>query len=109
MIFLACYAVAIWWGVYTHRRRWGALIVLAAGLPPVALVAWFDVHLAQWFLGEDTSWLYIPAIAFGALVAIVSVFIAVQPRSLPEHACECCQYDLRGNVLGLCPECGEPL
>lgn len=61
-------------------------------------------------------WYPLPAfvIVFGVIGAfIVARRIRVkmnEPRGDPEaRPCPKCEYDLRGNVTGRCPECGTPV
>ena len=46
--------------------------------------------------------LWIPLIAF----AIPTAIIWYRDRRRPKGGCHTCDYDLTGNVSGVCPECG---
>lgn len=107
MILLALYAMAIWMIAFKHRRRWIAWAALLAGVPLIPLVAFADVHMVGALTGENVTFLYIPAFVFAAVIALVGVMLALLRPPLPDHVCATCGYDLRGNVLGVCPECGE--
>ena len=41
-------------------------------------------------------------------VSLLGSFI-LRPKRRPPHGCRKCDYDLTGNVSGVCPECGEPI
>lgn len=109
MVFLLAYAFAVWSLAFVYRRRWPAFVAVALALPPVAGAVHLDVLFVEHFFGENVDWLYALAGAFAALVVGVGLFIAVQPRAAPAYACRFCHYDLRGNAIGVCPECGADL
>jgi hypothetical protein len=43
------------------------------------------------------------------LVAIPTAILWYRDRRPPKGCCQGCGYNLRGNVSGVCPECGEPI
>jgi hypothetical protein len=61
-------------------------------------------HLAG---GPDEPWIVALFIIVGFVVAWVSGLSFLKPRRPkdPDH-CQRCDYDLTGNVSGVCPECG---
>lgn len=120
MVFLLCYAVAVWVIAAIHRRRWPAFAAIIGGLPPIILGALF---CARFFVGVSRAGaetaaaaadaaegqrmiIYLVAGAMVALVTGVGLFIALQPRRAPDRPCGACGYDLAGNLSGVCPECG---
>mgnify|MGYP006267748563 CR=1 FL=1 len=116
MVVLPLYAVAVWLVVFHFRRRWQAALVIPLSLIPVYwfadLCVWMPTFIAELTGGggvriEKNEWLYAVAAAYGALIVLASVIIAVQRRIEP-HQCHVCSYDLSGNETGVCPECGAP-
>lgn len=98
------YAMLIWFGVYTFRRRWVAWGILALSLP----VAWLVVRLTQWLAGSQNTMLVMMAAVYELLILMVGVLIALQRREKPARfPCRQCSYDLTGNQSGVCPECGK--
>jgi len=103
---LVLYGVGVWTIAFIHRRRWLSFAAAALSVPPVALFVHVDVVLLEMFLDKSADWLYFVGGAFAIFIAGVALLIAVQPRTPPDHVCGVCRYDLRGNVTGVCPECG---
>lgn len=109
MVFLLAYAFAVWYIAFRYRRRWPAFVAVFASLQPVGMLTYASVnHLSVRLDGEELV-IYGLAGAYAALLLSLGLFIAIQPRRGPEHACRACDYDLHGNTSGLCPECGLPL
>ncbi len=107
MVFLLAYAMIIWFFAVVYRRRWPAFVAIAAGLPPVVIVA---TACVKFLLGPDPEGrsvlIYTLAAALMGLILAVGFFIALLPRRAPDVPCRACGYDLEGNVSGVCPECG---
>lgn len=98
------YAMLIWVAVYAQRRRWQAWAILAASIP----VAWLGVRAMQWMAGSQNTMFLALAGVYEALILMVGVMLAIQPRTRRVHtACHKCRYDLAGNTSGFCPECGS--
>lgn len=109
MVFLLAYAFVVWYIAFRYRRRWPAFVAVFASLQPVGILTFATVnHLAVRLDGEEAV-IYGFAGAYAALLLSLGLFIAIQPRHVPEHACRACDYDLHGNTSGLCPECGLAL
>jgi hypothetical protein len=118
VVFLLCYAVAVWVIAAIHRRRWPAFVAIFGGLPPVALGALLCTKLmivaptleagvsADAAAHSQRFLIYLVAGAMIVLISGVGLFIAVQPRRAPDRPCGACGYDLEGNRSGVCPECG---
>lgn len=49
--------------------------------------------------------LWLPFLMFAAPTA----FLWYRDRRIPAGHCQACGYDLRGNVSGICPECGKQI
>lgn len=109
MILFPLYIAAIWIPAFLHRRRALGFIIALAGPLPVMLSAWMIGELMPsaalmrepWWLGLYGS--LAGGVLFGAMV------LACAPRRSRPHECRTCLYDLRGNVTGVCPECGATL
>lgn len=60
-------------------------------------------------LGVPGLWaLWIPVWLLIVLPAIPLSWLLLRRRPIPPGHCRKCSYDLRGNVSGVCPECGTP-
>lgn len=74
----------------------------------VAIYYWGLVVLRSPWLPEKVYFVYLLASLFGPLT-----FAALYPlcRKAPRSLCACklCGYDMRGNVSGICPECGAAI
>jgi len=93
--------------VRKQRALSGILIVWSAGV--AALICWAATDLAS----PLERWLIAPF-----LVAIMFIFIRSVLRGYWEEEtklrritglCPNCAYNLKGNVSGVCPECGTPV
>ncbi len=106
MVFLLAYAVAIWAITLVYRRRWPAFAAIPLSVAPVAVGAKLCVVYLIERDGPAVP-VYVLAGGYGALIVLVGLLIAVQPRRIPAvHPCPACGYDLLGNVSGVCSECG---
>jgi hypothetical protein len=52
---------------------------------------------------------WLPLVAFGAVPCTVLVHRLVRKRRQSQNHCAQCDYDLTGNISGVCPECGEAI
>ncbi len=93
-----------------HRLVVGHLLVLTIYL------AWslgFDMLIRFRSIGWWELLLVLPlpfAIFFGPAVATAVILSARDAVALPrQNICINCEYDLTGNVSGICPECGEKI
>jgi len=106
LVFLLVYAVAIWAVTLIYRRRWQAFAAIPISVIPIA----FGAKLCVVYLIERDGPavpVYVLAGGYSALIVMVGLLIAVQPRKRPaEKPCPACGYDLIGNLSGVCPECG---
>jgi len=100
---LAGLAVALTFGIPT------AVVGLVQRLTKETKLVWMLVLCALAALDACTA-----ALTSGTLCAVLPLlgllFIAiiVIPEPTPGHCVEC-DYDLTGNVSGICPECGTPI
>lgn len=51
----------------------------------------------------------IPLTAIAWLVAAGCIIVLFPKHTRPLHCCAVCEYDLRGNTSGVCPECGAAI
>lgn len=91
-------------------------IVALALIPiPFALHALMDllVKLGERRLDGFGFLFGLPAVEWGLFIAALAPdHIAMERAALARNSlpnCEKCEYDLTGNVSGVCPECGTPL
>ncbi len=117
MILLAVYAIAVWAGIAWWRRRWPGAVLLFGSQAPIwvfTVVAGFitaEPGAAEQFglVGTLAGYgrvIYLVSGFYAALIFGIGLMIFVQPRRLLGHQCPGCGYDLRGNLTGVCPECG---
>lgn len=117
MLLFVFFAVLVWYGAFTGRRRLGGIAALAAGI--VVLLAINAVHyrVAQIFGYEHLVPVFrVILYPYIALVGAVGLFMVWLPIELPrgELHCRACMYDLsdlKVEVMGgdPCPECGATL
>ena len=94
-------------------------VFFSSSLPPGPSGFWFwgnnyGEHLWPWwqwhptleFEGPVVASLAVPMWIPFVLIAVPSFIAWRVTRHLPGH-CRKCQYDLTGNVSGVCPECGS--
>ena len=93
------------------RRRWHRMRIVGLWLGCTLcglIAAAFVIHVLAGFIhvGHDlaTCPLYAPFAAV-AIATLALWWFGRPPRIRPGH-CPC-GYDLRGNVSGVCPECGK--
>lgn len=105
MIFFVLYAFAVWIVAWRLRRRWASAVVIACSMAPiVACELAMDSWLSRVAAGSTVS-LHVGLWAYAALIVGIGSVMAMAPRRLESWRCAQCAYDLRGNVLGYCPEC----
>lgn len=99
-----------------HSRQAGTFDTLIRILLPViggfiglvasSILLWFVVILVgQWSFIQDLLWVFIGTSVFAGLVAGV----VLPTRIWRAHRCSACEYNLKGNTSGRCPECGSPV
>ena len=69
----------------------------------------FDINVPPLgtFILVPLAWLWMPwGVAIASLVALRMFRSRKNRRRLVTGHCVSCNYDLRGNVSGICPECG---
>ncbi len=96
--------------IFGGRYR-GALAEVMLAAAAICAIGWFVpteyIPGPQFVGGNDRKEYWF----FAALLAGFSAFVwwCTRPRRTRELAARCphCQYDLRGNVSGICPECGQ--
>ncbi len=74
-----------WWGSFSHIRQQGGHLIT------LVLPGWLVVLLLSAYP--------VPMLAYGLL----------RRKPIPPGHCEKCGYNLKGNVSGVCPECGEKM
>lgn len=83
----------------------GFLIALL-GPAPVMASAWLiGLLMPQAKLAMQSWWLVLYG-SFALSLALGGLVLACAPRRAKPQHCERCHYDLRGNITGICPECG---
>jgi len=65
------------------------------------------------YFGPGYAWLVL-FVVFGIPLSLLLLFWGLQrigflPRQCGDQNCKKCNYDLTGNVSGICPECGTPI
>ena len=90
------------------RSGFVILIALVVGW----LVFQQALYVAKKFLFPGVSsvllFLVVGGIVWGALAVFLIVYLRMT-RTPPFGRCAQCGYNLRGNVSGVCPECGGPV
>jgi hypothetical protein len=83
------------WILLRRRREWAFMLTYGIATLAMAVVLFFRIGPLVYLLGGPAC------ILLGALVA------RALSRPIPMHGC-CpnCDYNLTGNVSGICPECG---
>lgn len=107
VIFLVLYLGAVWWLAHWLRRRWIGFAVAGLSVFPVAAAAAALPGLLGIGVSMRSPAMATLPIAYAGLVCAGAALIAAQPRR-PAVGCTGCGYDLAGNTLGVCPECGAP-
>lgn len=106
MILFPLYIAAVWIPAYLHRRRPLGFLIALLGPAPVMASAWLiGLLMPQAKLAMQSWWLVLYG-SFALSLALGALMLACAPRRAKPHHCEHCHYDLRGNVTGVCPECG---
>ena len=74
-----------------------------------------EVNLLPWSYGWFRKWptapgVYRVTVPFWIPLAVSLLgFVLRRPKRRPPHGCRKCEYDLTGNVSGICSECGTPI
>ncbi|MCH9034690.1 MAG: hypothetical protein IID42_09315 [Planctomycetes bacterium] len=116
------YLAASW--VYLYGARllaWWAIGRFAAGIRGKRLVAWtlfgtlinigFDVAVVFGLFSGPI----VPYIVFGGIAALIWILhrlgrrASLVSRFLDSPFCQACEYNLTGNLSGICPECGTKI
>lgn len=109
MILFPLYIAAIWIPAFVHRRRPLGFFIALLGPAPLLAFAWLvGLLLPQAKLATQSWWLFMYG-SISVALAGGGLLIACAPRRAKAHQCAQCHYDLRGNVTGVCPECGRSL
>lgn len=116
MIFFVVYTAAIWFLVFSLRRRVSAFVVLLVGCIPLFLltasasiqVSGTAFNVTGWMksLGMFGGILHFVSGTFMFVIFTGGLVLAVQRRAGP-YECASCRYDLMGVVGEVCPECGS--
>jgi hypothetical protein len=106
LILFPAYIAAIWIPAFVYRRTALGFAIAALGPASVMLLAWLvSATMPSAGLMSTPWWLSIYGM-ISAAIGAGAVLLACAPRRALPHECLSCQYDLRGNVTGVCPECG---
>ena len=85
-------------------RPWGAHVEPIGPLGKHDIIRW---SLAPgWSSMPGAWWVYVPLWPFVLLPALVAGWLWRRERLPGPGHCQRCGYNLRGNVSGVCPECG---
>ncbi len=117
MLLFVFFAVLVWYGAFTGRRRIGGIAALAAGMGLLFAVNMVHYRVAQMFGYEHLVPVFrVILYPYIVLVGSVGLFMVWLPIELPrgELHCRACTYDLsdlKVEVMGgdPCPECGATL
>ena len=107
-------------GILWDMQR--TIVAILAGVAVTAAVGSISVFRVWWAVQEYVAWLLptsVPDPLYGviadgvtfAVLGLPGVVVAVllaRRREYPRGHCRACGYNLRGNVSGVWPECGEP-
>ncbi len=106
MIVFPLYAILVWWITWKLPARWMRLLFIPAAVGLEMLVASYLIYrFPRPDIEPPPIWLMSPAWGYGGLLASVCLLITfAKPHE--DHLCHACGYDLAGNELGVCPECG---
>ncbi|MHC4066865.1 MAG: hypothetical protein ACYSUI_20505 [Planctomycetota bacterium] len=97
-------------GWYVNTGTWEILkrATVEGNIGKVELLqAWLGLHLPYTSRERSESIYKCP---FGLLLVVAAIPTAIlwrRDRRPPKGCCQGCGYNLRGNVSGVCPECGE--
>jgi hypothetical protein len=106
VILFPAYIAAIWIPAFVFRRKPLGFLIAIAGPAPIMLLAWvIGAMMPTASLMQTPWWLTLYGAVAGAIL-LGGVLLACAPRRAKSHECPLCHYDLRGNVTGVCPECG---
>lgn len=106
MVIFPLYAIAVWIGIWFLPRRWMRAIATVLAVFPVWVVSSLCVYYLPLPAHEPRpEWLLILTFAYSGLILLVGGMMSFIPRRRDEE-CHKCGYDLTGNELGVCPECG---
>jgi hypothetical protein len=106
VILFPLYIAAIWIPAFVYRRTPRGFLIAAASPVPVMLVAWLiGALMPDLSLMREPWWLALYG-SFAGAIMLGGLLLACAPRRSRPHECKACHYDLRGNVTGICPECG---
>jgi len=94
-------------------RKWH--YAAASGFAAI-LILIFWIIVVPIFLGYGVSNLWPIACGFDVLPAYIAallvgipILLLTRKRPIPPGHCQNCRYDLRGQVVPRCPECGTPI
>ena len=88
---------------YPTKSIYGAAVSAVAW---IAFCNWYDGSVGQ-FLPFTAFFLFVFFLPVGFLAGIPIWWLKPKPK--PPGYCQKCGYNLRGNVSGVCPECGEKI
>ncbi len=111
MILFPMYAAIVLYAIYSRRRQFLGLAVLAASLLGLALLAWIDVTVGRWITGRPPMPLFrlLLCVEAGILLPL-GMYLWTVRREKVEVPCRKCEYELHGLEVAnpTCPECGLP-
>ncbi len=76
--------------IFTSNRTW------ASGDPYGVTIWW-------------VAFVLVIALAFAVVTGCVGFLLGERAKTWDDRYCRTCDYDLTGNVSGICPECGTPI
>lgn len=117
MLLFVAYAVLVWYGAFSGRRRLGGFAAIGAGLFVLLTVNAVHLHVAQALGYEHLVPVFrVLLYPYIAMVVAVATFLVLLPIELPrgEIHCRVCRYDLSDlkeevRAGSPCPECGTTL
>ncbi len=109
MVIFPLYAITVWLIIWRLPTRWMRALATVLAVLPVWVVSNICVYYLPLPPKEPRpEWLLILTFGYAGLILLVGGMMSFITRRRDEE-CHKCGYDMSGNELGVCPECGTPV